>query len=237
MTNGIYTFENFVTDKENLFAYSVCRAIAQGGDDSFNPVIISGPGGCGKTHLLYSVYGELAGTSADVSVMYIEMEKFIEKYLISHAGGCPREIAEDVLLIDDAQFLEGKEAAQREVYRMIRNLCAGGKRVVVAMDVPIDDLPCLLAEAKTDIGESSLCILDIQSPSKHFKMKFINEMCNMSEIELDEASVNYLADSLGDNFRVIKGCIKMIRFYKDISSADIDLCWLKKNITNEIRGA
>ncbi|MBQ8345255.1 MAG: chromosomal replication initiator protein DnaA [Clostridia bacterium] len=211
--NFEYTFDNFIVGNSNKFAHAACTAVAARPATDYNPLFIYGPSGLGKTHLMSAVVNEIKRKKPDTRVVYIkgddftnemieslsrqEMNKFHNKY-----RNC------DILLIDDIQFIAGKNSTQEEFFHTFNTLYEDRKQIVLSSDRPPKDIQTLEERLKTRF-EWGL-IADIQPPDLELRIAIIKKKAEQVNIVIPDEVLTFLAENLRSNIRQIEGAIKKL---------------------------
>lgn len=227
--NPKFTFENYVVGKNNEFAYSVAYAVTQNKEvkDNYNPFLIYGGSGLGKTHLLHAIGNELIRKNPTKKIVYITSENFVNTFIKSLARDLPafrdkfRNI--DVLLLDDIQFFAGKEGMQEEFFNTFNDLIANQKQIVLTSDRPPRDINPLEERLKTRLGGGIM--IDIQPPDYETRMAIIHSKLNLNNFEgkISDEIFEIVAKQIKSNIRELEGAIRTIIAYSDISNQDIDI--------------
>ena len=219
--NPSYTFESFVVGSSNQFAFTVAKSVAEQPGKIYNPFFIYGGVGLGKTHLLQAIGNELSVQGKVVIYTTIEqfmndftyhlrnqtMDRFRTKY-----RGC------DLLLIDDIQFLSGKEGTQEEFFHTFNELHAQGKQIVLTADKSPKQIAGLEDRLKSRFIWGQ--VADIQPPALETKIAIIKKKCELDQIRLTDEVVNYIATHMDENIREIEGTIiKLNAFSKMMGQA------------------
>lgn len=213
--NDQYTFETFVSGSSNSLAFKLARAAADAPGTSPVPVYLHGPAACGKSHLLYAVKNRISRNFPEMRVICIKCDDFTGELIQSMCHGHTQGFREsyrktDVLLMDDIQFLEGKEATQQEFLSLFRILLDSGKQVVLTSTCPLEELPVLKEAAL--FAEAEILPPDINT-------KLAAASCKAAEygLALSEAVLLYLANR-AENIRQIEGALKRILVHRDLGS-------------------
>ncbi len=208
-----YTFENFIVGNSNKFAYSACMAVASTPGSVYNPLFIYGPSGLGKTHLMYAVTNEIFKKNPRANLVYIKCEEFTTQLIDAIMKQKTPEFREkfrraDILLIDDIQFVAGKESTQEELFHTFNELYEDGKQIILTCDRPAKDIKLLEDRLKTRF-EWGL-IADIQPPDLELRAAIIKKKATDLGITLSREVVAYLAEKLKSNVRQIEGALKRL---------------------------
>ena len=189
MSNSDYTFENFIVGSSNKFAHSACIAVARNNTCEYNPLFIYGPSGLGKTHLLNAIINELSENNPHVSIIYIKGDQFTNQMIESIAAGTQSEFRNkyrkaDVLLIDDIQFIAGKESTQEEFFHTFNELYEDNKQIIMTSDRPPKDIRTLEDRLKTRF-ESGL-IADIQPPDFELRIAILKNKSKKMNVKIPD---------------------------------------------------
>ena len=203
--NPQFTFENFVVGSSNRFARSAAIAVANNPGQVYNPLFIYGPAGIGKTHLLYAIANELiAALQSGKNV------EFRSKY---------REA--DLFLIDDIQFIAGKDSTQEEFFHTFNKLYEEHKQIVMTSDRKPSDMLTLEDRLKTRFEWGLLA--DIQPPDYETRMAILKNKAISLGLDLGDDVCNYIANNITNNVRQIEGTVKKILAYRDLNDMPLDL--------------
>ena len=178
-SNGLntkYTFETFIVGSSNELAYAACQAIAQSPGEKYNPLFIYGGVGLGKTHLIQAVGNEIIKNNPDARVVYITSEQFVNEFLESirfkKKGFADRYRKADVLIIDDMQFIAGKEKTQEEFFHTFNTLHQANKQIIISSDKPPKSIPTLTERLRSRF-EMGMTV-DIQMPDFETRVAIID---------------------------------------------------------------
>ncbi len=208
------TFDTFVVGSSNKFAHAAALAVAANPGGAYNPLFIYGRSGLGKTHLLSAIASEIRKNKPDVNIILTHGEAFTNELVYSIAQKNMTEFhnkyrSADVLLMDDVQFIAGRERTQEEFFHTFNTLTQAGNQVVLTSDRPPKDILTLEERLRTRF-EWGL-IADIQPPDIETRMAIIKRKAQMLEIELPDEVVQYIADKLKNNIRQLEGAVKKIQ--------------------------
>ncbi|MFA5562540.1 MAG: chromosomal replication initiator protein DnaA [Eubacteriales bacterium] len=234
-----YTFENFIVGDSNKFAHAACVAVANE-PTTYNPLFIHGPSGLGKTHLLYAVTNEIKRHNPEGKLIYKKGEEFTNELIESIQRGTTAAFREkyrraDVLLIDDIQFIAGKESTQEEFFHTFNALYEAEKQIILTSDRPPRDIKTL-EERLSSRFEWGL-IADIQPPSFELRIAIINKKAEERGISLSPEIVTYLAENLQANIRQIEGSIKKIAAISMLTGTPVSLDMSKRAIADILAGS
>ncbi|MBR3149199.1 MAG: chromosomal replication initiator protein DnaA [Eubacterium sp.] len=222
LKNEIYTFNNFIVGNSNKFAYTAARAIAldpggqinrENGIANYNPLFIYGNSGLGKTHLLNAIINEVRINYPELKVVYITSEDFINEFMGVLYNKKTEEFREkyrniDVFLVDDIQYIAGKESTEWEFFHTFNALVDNGKQVVLTSDRAPKDIKSIIDRLRGRF-ESGL-IVDIQSPEYETRCAIIKRKAEMLNFEIPENVVNYIAERIKTNIRQLEGITKKL---------------------------
>ncbi len=212
-SNSEYTFENFMVGSSNKFAYAACTAVAKRSASTFNPLFIHGASGLGKTHLLYAIMNELSSNFPGINLVYIKGEQFTTELIESIARENTASFRNkyrkaDVLLIDDIQFIAGKESTQEEFFHTFNALYEDHKQIILVADRPPKDMKTLEDRLRSRF-EGGL-IVDVQPPDYELRLAILKNKAKLMGVEIPLPILQYLADCLRSNIRQIEGVVKKV---------------------------
>lgn len=232
-----YTFENFIVGNSNKFAYSACMAVASTPGSVYNPLFIYGPSGLGKTHLMYAVTNEIFKKNPKANLVYIKCEEFTTQLIDAIMKQHTPEFREkfrraDILLIDDIQFIAGKESTQEELFHTFNELYEDHKQIILTCDRPAKDIKLLEDRLKTRF-EWGL-IADIQPPDLELRAAIIKKKAGALGIELKTDVISYLAEKLKSNVRQIEGALKRLSAMSFLSGERITVDMAARTLADMI---
>ena len=218
-----YTFENFVRGDSNEFALSLCLAVAHE-PTAYNPLFIYGDSGLGKTHLLAAIVNYIKKNSPHLKIVYKKSEDFINELIQSISTGSTVSFKEkyrraDVLLIDDIQFIAGKESTQEEFFHTFSALYEANKQIILTSDRPPREIQPLEDRLRTRF--EGACIADVQPPSLELRLAIIRKKSADMGLNLEDELINYMAERLQNNIRQIEGVLKRIGALRSMSDGGI----------------
>ncbi len=221
-----YTFDNFIVGNSNKFAHAACTAVAHSPAREYNPLFIYGPSGLGKTHLLYSITNEICKRNPNTHIVYVKGEEFTTQLIDGIAKGSMAQFREkyrkaDVLLIDDIQFIAGRESTQEEFFHTFNALYEDHKQIIMTSDRPPRDIKLLEDRLKTRF-EWGL-IADIQPPDFELRIAIMKNKARMIGVSIPNDVLNFLAENLKSNVRQIEGAIKKISAQSFLTGAPITI--------------
>ena len=220
---GEYTFDNFIEGSSNKFAKAACYAVAK--DPCFyNPLFIYGHSGLGKTHLLYAIMNYMNENHKDLKIVYKKSETFINELVEAISNNKTHQFKEkyrtaDVLLIDDIQFIAGKESTQEEFFHTFSALYESEKQIILTSDRPPMEIKPLSDRLRTRF-EGGL-IADVQPPSFELRTAIIKKKANDIGLVMKTEDLNYVAERLNSNIRQIEGVLKKLFALYSLTGASI----------------
>ncbi len=208
-----YTFDNFIEGSSNKFAKNACYAVAETPSAVYNPLFIYGNSGLGKTHLLYAIINHIKEHHPKLNIVYKKSEDFINELILSIKEGDTSPFKEkyrktDVLLIDDIQFISGKESTQEEFFHTFSALYEADKQIIITSDRPPKEIKPLDDRLRTRFEGSLLA--DIQKPSFELRIAIIRKKADSMGLLISNELVDYMAERLHHDIRQIEGVLKRI---------------------------
>jgi chromosomal replication initiator protein len=205
-----FTFENFVVGRGNEFTYAACRAVALDPAKVYNPLFIYGGVGLGKTHIMQAVGFEVKQRTPSAKVYYVSSEKFMNEMIESIQRGNTLEFREryrglDLLLIDDIQFMSGKESTQEEFFHTFNSLYDANKQVVVTSDRAPKDIPDL--EERLISRFNWGLVTDIQPPDLETRVAILRRKAERSGVDIPDAVLFFIAENIRSNIRELEGSL------------------------------
>ena len=214
--NYEFTFENFIKGPSNQFAYAAAQAVAANPSGAYNPLFIYGPSGLGKTHLLNAIEIEIKKNHPDFNIVYVDCEKFTNEIISAVRTNTTEMFRQkyreaDVLLIDDIQFIAGKEATQEEFFHTFNTLHNSGRQIVLACDRPAKEIKSLEERLRTRF-EWGLTA-DIQPPDFETRVAIVKRKAEVLDLSLPDDVAEYIANHLKQNIRQLEGAVKKLNAY------------------------
>ncbi len=224
--NPQFTFDSFVVGPSNRFAHGAAIAVTNNPGQVYNPLFIYGPAGVGKTHLLYAIANGIRKVNPDANIVYIKGDQFTNELIAAIQSGKNIEFRSkyreaDLFLIDDIQFIAGKESTQEEFFHTFNKLYEEHKQIVMTSDRKPSDMLTLEDRLKTRFEWGLLA--DIQPPDYETRMAIIKNKANMLGLDLSDEVCNYVAVNVTNNVRQIEGTVKKIMAYRDLNNMPLDL--------------
>jgi chromosomal replication initiator protein len=220
-----YSFDTFIVGPSNQFAHAACRAVAESPSRSYNPLFIYGGVGLGKTHLMHAI-GHYVQTNSNLKLTYISSERFMNEMINALRYDRVLEFREryrsvDVLLVDDVQFLAGKEGTQTEFFHTFNALYDAQKQIVISSDCPPHEIPSLEERLRSRF-EWGL-IADIQPPDIETKVAILKKKAEAEGIPLPDNVAIYIAGKIKSNIRELEGSLIRLIAYASLTGREISL--------------
>lgn len=237
-----YTFDNFIVGESNKFAHAASVAIANepvckstSEFSTYNPLFIHGPSGLGKTHLLYAIINHIKMTRPELKIVYVKGEEFTNQLIDSISKKNPMQFREkyrtaDVLLIDDIQFIAGRDSTQEEFFHTFNALYEDHKQIILTSDRPPKDIQTLEDRLKTRFEWGIMA--DIQPPDSDLRAAILKKKAADIKITLDDEVLNFLAVNLKSNIRQVEGAIKKLGALSILMGVPITVDLAKKSISD-----
>ena len=237
--NPRFNFENFVVGNSNKYAHAVSVAVAESPGDIYNPLFIYGGSGLGKTHLMQAIGVHIIRNNPASKVLYVSAEMFTNELITAINDNKTRSFRNkyrklDVLLIDDIQFLEGKEATQEEFFHTFEALYQNNKQIVITSDCPPVSLKGLDERLRTRFSWNM--IADIQPPDYETRVAILKNFATKSNIEITDDVYNvlcFIADQVKDNIRELEGAYNRVVSFSQLLHEKITID-NAKNILKDI---
>jgi chromosomal replication initiator protein len=224
--NPRYTFDTFIVGSSNQFAHAACRAVAEAPSKSYNPLFIYGGVGLGKTHLMHAVGQYVLQHDRNLKLTYISSERFMNEMINAVRYDRVLDFREryrsvDVLLVDDIQFLAGKEGTQTEFFHTFNALYDSQKQIVLSSDCPPHEIPALEERLRSRF-EWGL-IADIQSPDLETKVAILKKKAETEAVPLPDNVAMYIAGKIKSNIRELEGSLIRLIAYASLTGQEITL--------------
>ena len=238
--NPKYKFDTFVVGSNNKFAHSASLAVAESPGEIYNPLYIYGGAGLGKTHLMHSIGRFILEQNPDMKVLYVTSEVFTNEVIDGVRSGDIVKMNKfrekyrtvDVLLIDDIQFIIGKESTQEEFFHTFNTLHSAGKQIILSSDKPPKDME-ILEERFRSRFEWGL-IADIQPPDYETRMAILKKNAEVYPKEIDDEVFQYIANNIKSNIRELEGAFNKILAFSKLNKVDINLAYAEEALKDVI---
>ncbi len=217
-----YTFSTFIVGASNKFAHAASLAVATNPASSYNPLFIYGGSGLGKTHLLNAICAEISQNQPHFNIIYVKGEDFTNELITAIKTERTKNFHDkyrqaDVLLVDDIQFISGKEMTQEEFFHTFNTLYEANKQIVLTSDRPPKEIKTLEDRLRTRF-ESGL-IADVQPPDYETRVAILRRKAELLDINLPDDVTEYIANRLKTNIRQLEGTVKKIKAFKLLANS------------------
>ena len=238
--NPKYRFDTFVVGNNNKFAHSASLAVAESPGEAYNPLYLYGGAGLGKTHLMHSIGHFILDQNPDKKVLYVTSEQFTNEVIESIRSGNAAKMNKfrekyrtvDVLLIDDVQFIIGKESTQEEFFHTFNVLHAAGKQIILSSDKPPKEMETLEERFRSRF-EWGL-IADIQPPDYETRMAILKKNAENCNKEINEDILDYIATNIKSNIRELEGAYNKVIAFSRLNKVEITLDNVKEALNDII---
>lgn len=243
--NDQFTFDNFIEGPSNRFAYRAAIAVSKNpgginnGADSlnYNPLFIYGKSGLGKTHILNAICHEISINFPEMRILYVRCEDFVNEFISALGKKTIDEFHDkfrniDILLIDDIQFIGGKDRTEEEFFHTFNSLVENGKQIVLTSDRPPKEIRSLTERLCTRFEKGLLA--DIQSPEYETRCAIIKSKAKMINFDISDAIVNYVAEKIKTNIRQLEGITVRLHAMSQLSGEKPTIALAQKVIKDVI---
>ena len=223
--NPRYTFDNYIVGSSNDLAYAACQAVSKSIGTKYNPLFLYGGVGLGKTHLIQAVGNEIIKHQPEIQVLYINSETFVNEFLDSirfkKKGFSNKYRNVDVLIVDDMQFIAGKEKTQEEFFHTFNALHQANKQIIISSDKPPKNIPTLTERLRSrfEWGMS----IDIQMPDFETRCAILETKASHSGIKLARETTEYLAQNIKTNIRELEGALNQLLAFCEMRGVEPDV--------------
>ncbi len=236
--NPEYTFENFIVGSSNNLAHAAALSVSENPGKEYNPLFIYGNSGLGKTHLMYAIANRVLENNPKFKVIYVKGEEFTNQLIEALRFKKNIEFREkyrkaDMLLIDDIQFISGKESTQEEFFHTFNALYEDGKQLIITSDKPPREMTTLEERIRSRF-EGGL-IVDIQPPDFELRLAILKNKAEKNNLEIPNDVITFLAENLQSNIRQIEGVIKKLGANHFLSGLPITMEMLQTSIPEFIK--
>lgn len=236
--NPRYTFETFIVGSFNELAYAAAQAIIKNPGNSYNPFFIYGQTGLGKTHLIQAVGNAIKKKHPTKKVFYATLEKFSLDYITSLQKNRPNEFKQkyrqyDVIIMDDIQFLSGKEKTQEELFHLFNTLYEQNKQIVFSSDKHPNYIPGLEDRLKSRFGSGM--IVDVSTPEYESRLAIVKTKVQEADVNLADDIIDYIASSMEGSIRELEGSLNTILCQAQLKTKPLSVSEVKSLIKNNIK--
>ena len=246
--NHTYTFDTFVVGNNNRFAQSAALAVAESPGETYNPLFIYGGVGLGKTHLMHAIANYIISENPSKKVLYVTSEQFTNDIIDALRNGNSSQNAEamskfrdkyrniDVLLVDDIQFIIGKERTQEEFFHTFNQLHEQNKQIIISSDKPPKEMEVLEERYRSRFAWG--LIADIQQPDYETRMAILKKkkekLNNEYKESISDEVIDYIANNVTSNVRELEGALNKLIMFSKLENRDIDLSLAKEALKDVI---
>jgi chromosomal replication initiator protein len=221
--NERYTFDNFIVGDSNEIAFAACQAVAASPGTRYNPLFLYGGVGIGKTHLLQAAGNHIAATNPGAKVLYISTEQFVQEFVKALQQRKTIDFAShyrsaDVLIVDDIQFIAGKEKMQEEFFHTFNTLHQANKQIIISSDKPPKDIATL--EERLRSRFTGGMAIDMQIPDFETRCAIVQTKSQQHGVELENDVVDYLATNVQSNIRELEGALNQLLAYCEVRNLE-----------------
>ncbi|NBU34337.1 chromosomal replication initiator protein DnaA [bacterium] len=234
--NEKYTFDTFIVGSGNELAYAACQAIAQNPGTKYNPLFIYGGVGIGKTHLVQAVGNEIVKLNPSAHVVYVSSEQFVQEFLDAIRYKKNTDFAgyyrsADVLIVDDIQFIAGKEKTQEEFFHTFNALHQANKQIIISGDKPPSDIPTLEERLRSRFAWGMS--IDMQIPDFETRCAIVQTKASQHNTELEQPVVEFLANYVTTNIRELEGVLNQLLAYCEMRNLLPDIAVTSTLFSND----
>lgn len=238
--NPNYTFETFVVGNNNRFAQSAALAVAESPGETYNPLYIYGGPGLGKTHLMHSIGHFILDQNPNTKVIYVTSEEFTNEVIESIRNGNASSMTKfrdkyrkvDVLMIDDIQFIIGKESTQEEFFHTFNALQTQGKQIILTSDKPPKEMETLEERIRSRFEWGLMA--DIGIPDYETRMAILRKKAESDNFNIDDEILNYIANNIKSNVRELEGALNKLFAYHNLCKTEITMDIAQQELQNII---
>lgn len=223
--NPRYTFNNFIVGSSNDLAYTASQAVAANPGTKYNPLYLYGGVGLGKTHLMQAIGNEVVAKNPSSRILYITSETFVNEFLehirFKKKGFSEKYRNVDVLIVDDMQFIAGKEKTQEEFFHTFNHLHQNNKQIIISSDKPPKSIPTLTERLRSrfEMGMS----IDVQMPDFETRCAILSAKAGLSGVELNRETTEYLANNIKTNIRELEGALNQLLAFCEMRGVEPDV--------------
>ena len=238
--NSKYRFDTFVVGNNNKFAHSASLAVAESPGIAYNPLYLYGGAGLGKTHLMHSIGHFILERNPDAKIICVTSEEFTNEVIESIRSGNAAAMNKflekyrtiDVLMIDDVQFIIGKESTQEEFFHTFNALHSAGKQIILTSDKPPKEMETLEERIRSRFEWGLMA--DIGTPDYETRMAILRKKIEADEMNLSDEILNYIATNIKSNIRELEGALNKLLAYSNLEKTEITMEIAQKELQNII---
>jgi len=224
--NPKYKFDTFIIGNSNRFAHAASLAVAESPSSAYNPLFLYGGVGLGKTHLMHAIGHYIVSNNANAKILYVTSEKFTNDLINSIKDDKNDEFRNkyrkiDVLLVDDIQFIAGKERTQEEFFHTFNTLHSANKQIIISSDRPPKEIPTLEDRLRSRF-EWGLTA-DIQAPDLETRIAILRKKAEQENYDIQDEVVEYIANNIQSNIRKLEGALIRLYAYSSLTNKNVDL--------------
>lgn len=224
--NEKYTFDNFIVGSGNELAFAACQAVATNPGTKYNPLFLYGGVGLGKTHLIQAVGNAIIAENKEAHIVYVSIEQFVQEFLDAIKFRKNTDFAgyyrnADVLIIDDIQFIAGKEKTQEEFFHTFNALHQANKQIIISSDKPPKDIPTLEDRLRSRFAMGMS--IDMQIPDFETRCVILQTKAQVLGLSLDQPVVEYLANLVQSNIRELEGALNQLLAFCEMRGLNPDI--------------
>lgn len=221
-----YTFDNFVVGKSNEFAYAAARRIAESDKPSFNPLFVWGGSGLGKTHLMHAIWHAIRARTPERRVVYLSAENFVNRFIQALRAKTTISFKEqfrgvDVLMVDDVQFVFGKDASQEEFFHTFNSLIEQNKQIIISSDKAPVELDSVEDRMRSRLGSG--LVADIHATTYELRLGILQTKVEQAKVRIPEKVLEFLAHKIVSNVRELEGALNRIVAHATLVGREITL--------------
>ena len=236
-----YTFDSFVVGKANEVAYNAARTVAEGGRLPFNPLFLHGGTGLGKTHLMHAIGHEYRRLNPAATIIYMSAEKFMFEFISAMRNKDTlafksRLRAADLLMIDDVQFIAGKESTQEEFFHTMNEIISAGKRLVITADRSPQDLEGIEGRILSRLGWG--LVADVNPADFELRLNIVlKKLEALPQVSMPQDVAMFLARRIAANVRELEGALNRVVAYAMLTGRQIDVDFVADTLADQLRAS
>lgn len=229
--NPKHTFDNFVVGPSNEVAHAACRAVVDNPGHAYNPLFIYGGVGLGKTHLLQAVGNALLAKNPNFRIMYVASERFMTEFVDALRHKKMHEFKKtyrsvDMFIIDDVQFVAGKDRIQEELFHTFNTLHSENKQVILSSDRPPGAISALQERLSSRLGAGM--VVDIKKPDYETRLAILQEKISRRGVEVDAEALSFIAKNIQSNVRELEGALNRVIGHSEVHNEKITVEFVKQ---------